>query len=203
MRRCSRRCAGKHGEQVIEHGVGMRLSFRQVVGHRRIDFAARTPAASACSLCRIPEPGIRQERADPNQRFEGPCMFDFLSGAIAAGIIGGGVIAQSVRQRLDQTRSGAAARGLERLADDLADREHIVAVDLHARNPRGDRLLRQRLRGCLRRHRHRNRPAVVDDDEYHRQARATRPDSAPRRRRLRRCRRRRCRRARSAAPCAP
>ncbi len=92
------------------------------------------------------------------------------AGPIAARVIRGGVIAQTIGQRLDQGRARRrAAPPRSASPTTCADGEHIVAVDLHPGNAGRHRLLRQGLRRRLRRDGHRDRPAVVDDDEHHRQ----------------------------------
>src|SRR6185312_6879571 len=103
------------GEQMIEHRIGRGRGPAQVFGDGRVDRRAaffqqgRFPG-------RIPMPGMEQKFAHPDQRLEGPRILDFLRGAIAAGIVRGGVVAQPVGERLDHTGAGAAPRGLESFA---------------------------------------------------------------------------------------
>src|ERR1700728_4672894 len=63
------------GEQMVEHRVGGRLCIPQVFAHGRLDlvraFFQQRPLLGA-----IPHSGIDKKFPDPNQRFEGPCIFD-------------------------------------------------------------------------------------------------------------------------------
>ena len=57
------------------------------------------------------------------------------------------------------------ARALDRLARRLVDREHVAAVDAHARHPVADGLVGERLGARLRLERRRDRPLVVVAEE--------------------------------------
>src|ERR1700722_14767073 len=124
---------GECGKQMFEHCIGRWLHFPQILGHRRVDLD-RAVFQQGLFLGGIPESGIGQESANPQQRFKEPGILDLLARPIAAGVIRSRVIAQSVCQRLDHGRARAAPRGLERLADHLPNGEDVVAVDLHPRN---------------------------------------------------------------------
>src|SRR6202051_4363768 len=65
------------GEQMIEHRIGGRLRPRQVFGHGRVDLE-RALVQQGLFLGGIPLSGAGQKCPNPNQRFERPCIFDFL-----------------------------------------------------------------------------------------------------------------------------
>ncbi len=162
---------------MVEHRIGGRPRPRQILRHRRLDLSCAFPQQRLLPGV-IPESRVDEKRAKSKQRLDRPRVLHFLRGTVAAGVIGRGVIAQSIGERLDQGRARAAPRRLERLAHHLAHREHIVAVNLHAGNTGGHGFLRQGLCGRLRADRNRNRPAVVDDDEHH--GKRTRPGEVER-----------------------
>src|SRR5450631_564765 len=137
-------------EQVVEHAVGRLFRRRQVLGHRRLDEAGAF-LVQQLFRCRIPRAGARQVGAQAHERLGEPGLFHLVGAAIAARVVGGRMVAEPVGQRLDERWPAAAARGLQRPPDDVANRKHVVAVDLDAGYLRGDAFLRQRPgRGLLR-----------------------------------------------------
>ena len=89
--------------------------------------------------------------------------------AVAARIIGRGVIAQPIRQRLDQVRPAAGPRLGRSAGHRFAYRDDVIPVDLLALDAGGNRLLRQGLGRGLLGDRDRDRPPVVVDDKDQRQ----------------------------------
>jgi len=73
------------------------------------------------------------------------------------------VVVQAVGHEFDDAAATAAARAVERAAHAFHHRDDVVAVHLQAVQAAGDAFLGQRRRAGLRRARHRDRPAVVDD----------------------------------------
>src|SRR5215472_8208668 len=116
-----------------------------------------------------PHAGGDEVVAQPRDRLVRPARAHFRTAAIAARIVGGGMIAEAISQRLNQMRTAARPRLGDRALDRLADGDDVVAVDLLAFEARRDRLLRQGLRRRLLGEGHRDRPAVVVDDEHDRQ----------------------------------
>src|SRR5215813_616720 len=93
----------------------------------------------------------------------------FRVAPVLGGIIGRRVYAQPIRHALDQGRAVARSRAIDRLARGGVDREHVVAVDLDARQAVRERLLSDRARVRLLLERHRDRPLIVlahEDDRY-------------------------------------
>ena len=80
-------------------------------------------------------------------------------------VVGGGVHAEAIGQALDERRAVAAPGAFDRLAHHVDDGEEIVAVDLHAGEAVGDRLLRNRRRRRLQLARRGNRPVIVLAEE--------------------------------------
>ena len=107
--------------------------------------------------------------AQSGDRVFGPMRAHIGVAAVAARIVGGGVVAQAIGQRLDQVRPAAGPRLGDGAGHRLAHRDDVVAVDLLTLDAGGDRLLRQRLGGGLLSHRDRDRPMVVVDDKDQRQ----------------------------------
>ena len=116
-----------------------------------------------------PPAALGQEMAHPGDRLGLPALAHLGVVAVAAGIVGGGVVGEAIGQRLDQRGRAVAAGMAQRPLEHGPHGDDVVAVDLLAGDARGHRLLRQRLGGGLRRARHGNRPLVVVDDEHHRQ----------------------------------
>src|SRR5277367_3911186 len=66
------------GEQMIEHGIGGRLRLLQVFAHRCVDLT-RALFQERVLLGNVPQPGIAQKRANPDQGFESPRILHFLT----------------------------------------------------------------------------------------------------------------------------
>src|SRR5215472_669354 len=86
-----------------------------------------------------PHAGGDEMVAQPGDRLFRPARADFGAAAIAARIVGGGVIAEAIGQRLDQMRTAAGASLGDRTLDGFANGNHVVAVDLFAFEARRDR----------------------------------------------------------------
>src|SRR6185312_9487698 len=120
-----------------------------------------------------------QPRTQTLDRILGPGVLDFVLAAIAAGVVGGGVVAEAIGDAFDHAAALAGARAFDRVAHGFLHRDDVVAVDLDAEQPRGDAFLRQRPGAGLDLARHRDRPLVVDDRRDQRQvARAGHVDGA-------------------------
>src|SRR5690606_24032963 len=104
------------------------------------------------------EPG-----AQAGHRVAGPGVLDLGLVAVAARVVGGGVVVQAIGHEFDHAAAAARARSLHGTAHALEHGEQVVAVHLQAVQAAGDALLRQGLGAGLRRTRHRDRPTVVDD----------------------------------------
>ena len=117
-----------------------------------------------------PPAALDQEIAHAGDRLGLPALAHLGVVAVAAGIVGGGVVGEAIGQRLDQRGRAFAAGMAQRPLEHGPHGDHVVAVDLLAGEARGHRLLRQRLGGGLRRARHGDRPLVVVDDEHDRQS---------------------------------
>ena len=116
---------------------------------RPVDFGCRT--RQRLFLVIAAPDALRDEvLAQACDRLAVPMRADLRVIAIASRIIGGGVIAQAIGQCLDQARAVTGAGAREGSFHTGANRDHIVAVDLLARNARGDRLLRESLCCALR-----------------------------------------------------
>src|ERR1022692_2962087 len=152
------------GEQEIEHGIRRLLRGAEVLADGRFDLGSAIPQQSLF-LVRIPDSRFGEKRAHTQQRLQAPGVFDFRFGPVAAGVVGGRVIAQPVSQRFDDARTSAGPRGFQRGADHMSDGDHVVAVDLNAANSRRHGFLGECLRSRLFGRRYRDGPAVVDDHE--------------------------------------
>src|SRR5690554_3991041 len=154
--------------QVIEGCRWLRLGERAEGLHRSVDLLTQLPV-QALLLRLVPQPLLVQEPLQAAQRFTFPRLAQFLGGAIAAGIVRGSVVAQTVGDAFDQRRALAGPGTLDGGPHPVVYRQHIIAIHLLPGNTRRQRLVRQGRRGGLQTARYRNRPLVVVDHEYHRQ----------------------------------
>ena len=90
-----------------------------------------------------------QPGAQAHDRLLFPLFLQFLSAAIARRVVRGRMVAQPIRQRLQQCGPAPGACALQRAPDDVAYGDQVVAVDLLAGDAGRDAFLRQRLRGAL------------------------------------------------------
>ena len=104
----------------------------------------------------------------------GPVL-DLGVGAVLRGVVGGGVRAHAVGERLDEAGAVAGSRLLERLPRDGVADEHVVAVDAHAGHAESAAAQRERA-ARLARDRDRDRPLVVLHEEHLRRLVARRED---------------------------
>src|SRR5439155_10105099 len=98
------------------------------------------------------------------------CLLDPLHVDVGAGIVGGRMRGDAIRDSLDQRRPLAVARTTTRLARRFVAGEHVRAVDTYAGHPVAGRLVRERLRARLRLDGRRDRPAVVVAEQGQRSA---------------------------------
>ena len=162
------RCARQLGEQMIEHGIGRGLRAASSIRSPPRRSRGRIPASSACSSASLQAPALTRYSRKRSKGSSAQASLTSSGRAVAAGVVRGRVIAQAVGQRLDQSRARRrAARASSAAADRVAHGEHVVAVDLDARDARGHGLLRQGAGRGLLRDGHRDRPAVVHDHEDH------------------------------------
>src|SRR6185437_3657670 len=155
---------GRVLEEVVEHRVSVRPRSTRIGINSGFDLA-RAFRLQRLLLRVAPGTQPGQIGACAQQRLLLPRGVQLVRAAIAAGIIRGRVIAESIRQGLDQRRAAACACFGQRFIHDVPDGNEIVAVDLYAWNPRGDGFLRQRPGRGLPFDRHRDGPSVVDDHE--------------------------------------
>src|SRR4249919_903459 len=148
--------------EVIEHrGHRLHLAFKV-----RIDLDVHQLAAllDPRRFLRFgPRAGGGEVIAQAHVRFSRPGRLDLVFAAIAARVVGGGVVVQAIGHELDAAAAFAVAGACDRATHAFEHGDEIVAVHLQAMQAAGDALLRERLRTGLRRARHRDRPAVVDD----------------------------------------
>src|SRR3954469_19497489 len=107
--------------------------------------------------------------AQPQDRLLFPLLLEFVGAAVARCVVRGRVVAQPISQRFQQRRSAAGARAFHRAADRVAHGDEVVAIELLAGDARGDRLLRERLRGALHAPGHGDGVLVVHHHHDHRQ----------------------------------
>src|SRR5262249_10131828 len=81
-------------------------------------------------------------------------------------IVSGGVVAEPIRQGLDDCWALSAAGSVQSLRNNVPDRDDIVAIDLHAGDAGGDGFLSQRAGGSLALDGYRDGPPVVDHDKH-------------------------------------
>src|SRR5690348_7513791 len=102
-----------------------------------------------------------QPGAQPQDRLLFPLFLEFFGAAIARRVVRGGVVAQPIGQRFEQSGSAAGAGTLQRAADDVAHGDEVVAIELLARDTRRDAFLRERPGRALHAARYRNGVLVV------------------------------------------
>ena len=155
------------GVEVVEHRLD-RLHRRVEVG---VDLLVDALAALVGPglLFRFAPHALRdQVGAQARNRIARPGGLHFVVVAVAARVVGGGVVVQAVGEELDHAAAFAVASALGGAAHAFEHGEQVVAVDLQAVQAAGQALLRQRLGAGLRRARHRDRPAVVDHAQHQR-----------------------------------
>src|SRR4249919_3072306 len=148
--------------QVIEHRLH-RLHAGGEVGVDLLVSALVRFHQPQLFLVLVPDFQVGEVLAQAQEGLAFPAGLHFFLAAIAARVVGGGVVGQSVGDELDAAAAVAVARALEREVHGRAHRDDVVAVDLQRFQAAGDALLRQSLGAGLRLARYRDRPAVVDD----------------------------------------
>src|SRR3989442_1211516 len=144
------------GVHVVEH-------CQRVRGRRRLEAADRLGDLVVVPLLEplLEKVPLLQIRAEAGQRVLLLPHRDFRVAPVLGRVVGGSVYAQAIRHALDQGRTVAGARPLDRLARRGVDREDVVAVHLDAGQPVRQRLLRDRARVRLLLERDGDRPLVV------------------------------------------
>src|SRR3546814_3112991 len=102
-----------------------------------------------------------QVLAQAQHRFARPGVLDLVLAAVAAGVVGGGVVVQAVGHEFDDAAAFALARAFGGAAHAFEHGDQVVAVDLQAVQPAGQAFLRHRFGAGLRGARDRAPPAVV------------------------------------------
>src|SRR5277367_5325249 len=124
----SRRCAlrlqvrGQSREQMLEHRIRRRLGRCEVRSHGGLDLIGACLLQIAF-LRRVPDPCVDEKFTNPSHGLEIPGRLDLLLAAVAVGVVRGRMIAQAIRQRLDDPGTRTTARGFQRLAQDFPNRE--------------------------------------------------------------------------------
>ena len=86
-----------------------------------------------------PEPLLRHEPLQPQERVPGAPGCHLLGRTVAGGVIGGGVVGHAVGQAFDEGRPFPAARLGQRFPRCPVDGEDVVAVHLYPLEAIGDR----------------------------------------------------------------
>src|SRR4051795_3267413 len=95
-------------------------------------------------------------------------LLDAVEVDVGARVVGRGMRRGTVGDGLDARRPATGGRPPGRLASRLVHREHVAAVDAHARHPVADGLVGKSLGARLRLERRRDRPLVVVAEENQR-----------------------------------
>src|SRR5690606_21714091 len=151
------------GVEVLEELVRIRLLDALEALHRLLDLRLAVFDQVLFALL-VPVAAADQEGLQALDWFALPGGGYLLAGAVAAGVVGGGVVAEAVGQALDEGRPLALTGPFQRRLYAGIDRQRIVAVHLLAGHAGADGLLRQGRRTALQRARHRDGPLVVVDD---------------------------------------
>ena len=112
--------------KMIEHRVGRLLRRVQVFAHRRVDLGDAILLQLALARL-VPQSALLEESAQTQQRFERPGVVDFPQGAIAAGVVRRGVIAQTIGERLDHRRAAAGTCPFQGGADGTQVQSGLLA----------------------------------------------------------------------------
>ena len=111
-----------------------------------------------------------QKAAQSFQRIPFPPFRHFIGVPVAIGIVGRGMVGNTVGKALDEGRTAAAASPLQGLSSRCVDGEDIIAVHLYPLEAVRESLLGQGGGGRLPTAGHGDGPLVVLADEHHRQA---------------------------------
>src|SRR5690606_8051606 len=104
--------------------------------------------------------------AQAGDRLALPGRLDLGIVAVAAGVVGGGVVGQAVGDQFQHAAAVAIAGAGDGMVHGGAHGDDVVAVHLHAVEAAGQALLGQGLGAGLRVARHRDGPLVVDDAQH-------------------------------------
>ena len=135
------------GVHVVEHG--QRFGIGQIEGAGAQTGRGRIGGGLHLGEeCVVGEVLAFEQFPDSVDRIARPPFVEIGVGAVAGGVVGGGVRAHAVGQGLDEERPGSVTRMPSRAAGDGEHREYVVAVDLHGRHAEPGGALRER-NGCL------------------------------------------------------
>ena len=139
--------------------------------YSRTAASTRSPALGqqALLVVGVPPAPFHHEHPDAGQGLVLPVGAHLGRVAVAAGVIGGGVVGQAVGDGLDERGAASFPGPLDRRGDAVPHGHDVVAVDLLAVDAGRNGLLGQRHRRGLGRPGHRDGPLVVVDDEHDRQ----------------------------------
>src|SRR6266481_278840 len=144
LRPLARVASRQLGVEVVEHRLRRARRGGQIALDRRLDLLLALGRESF--LLRLAPCLLAHEiGAQPRDRLLLPACLNLLGWAVARRVISRRMVAQPIGQRLDQPRSAARAGLRDRLLRRRAHGDDVVAIDLLADKPGGDRLLRQRL----------------------------------------------------------
>jgi hypothetical protein len=93
----------------------------------------------------VPQALVGQVLAQAQERFLLPGGLHFVLAAVAAGVVGGGVVVQAIGHEFDDAAALAAARAFVCAAHGFQHRDQVVAIHLQAMQAAGQAFLRQRL----------------------------------------------------------
>src|SRR5687768_16692143 len=148
------------GEQVLEHVLGAHAAAVLVAVHCLVD-AGGALRPERGLVCLAPPALGFEKAARADQWLELPGRLELRCGAVAAGVVGRGVVAEAVGDGFHHHGTCAAARPRQCFLHHLAHANHVVAVDLDAGHAIAQALLRKGPGGGLCRSGHRDCPAVV------------------------------------------
>src|SRR4051794_24282400 len=111
--------------------------------------------------------------ADANQGLFFPRLIQLGAWPIAAGIVRGCMVTETISQCFNYGWTVATPCAVECFAGDVTNCYDVVAVDLYTGDAGGDGFLCQGARGSLALNRHRDRPAVVDYYKHRRELSGT------------------------------
>ncbi len=152
---------------MVERGRGIDLARQRAFDDALESFLDRGDRGLVPRV--VPRSRPSQLGHEPLDGIARPPRRELVLGDVARRVVGVRVRAHAVRDELEQRRTVTRSRAPTCRARRLDDREHVVAVDAHAGDPRRRALRGERLRRGLQPRRGGDRPPVVDarDDQRH------------------------------------